>query len=148
LGATLALVWLLLATARDDELPRLRPLLLVIATVAAAIIITLAGSFSLGRLCGVVAAAITGASLFAARGLSGAAGVLAVSLGGLTLLAVYYAKLQPANAALVLVSVVAAAGRLPDALSDRPASQQIVFRAALCLAPLGVALATSLSLND
>jgi hypothetical protein len=144
LAATLSLVWLLLAAAPEDELPRLRQVLLVLASVGAAIVTTLSGSFSLGRLCGVVAAALAGTALIAPRGLSGAAGVVTCSLGGLIILGVFYAELHPASAALLFLSV-AAAGRLPEPVSSWPAAQQAVLRVALCLVPLAIALAPSLA---
>jgi hypothetical protein len=145
LAATLGLVWLLLAAARDDDFPRLRQVLLVVAALGAAAAITLAGSFTLGRLCGVVAAALAGAALVAPRGVAGAAGVVAVSLGGLIILGLFYAQLHPAAAALLVVSIVAAAGRLPEALATWPPWQRAVLRTGLCVVPLTVALATNLA---
>jgi hypothetical protein len=145
LGATLGLVWLVLATARDGEFSRLRQALLVVASVGAAAIIGLSGSFTLGRLCGVVAAALTGTALVSPRGLVGAAGVVAVSLGGLLLLGVYYARLHPATAALVVLSIVAAAGRMPDFISSRPIGQQAAVRSAFALVPLAIGLAMCLA---
>jgi hypothetical protein len=56
---------------------------------------------------------------------------------------VYYATLHPANAALVLLSTIAAAGRLPQVAGARPHWQQAALRTVLCLAPLAVALAIS-----
>jgi hypothetical protein len=145
LAATLALVWLLLAAARDDELPRLRQVLLVLASLGAAIVTALSGSFTIGRLCGVAAAALVGTALVAPRGLSGAAGVVTLSLGGLVILGVFYATLHPANAALLLLSIVAAAGRLPDVVSVWPDRLRAGLRVTLCLTPLAIALATRLN---
>ena len=144
LAATLALIWLLLASARDDELPRLRQVLLMIASLGAAIATTLSGSFTIGRLCGIVAAAVTGTALVTPRGLSGAAGVVTLSLGGLIICGVFYARLNSANATLLLLSI-AAAGRLPEVVSAWPDRPRAVLRAALCLTPLGIALAACLA---
>lgn len=143
LAATLALVWLLLAAARDEEFPRLRQVLVILSAVGAAITVTLSGSFTFGRLCGIVAAAVTGTALVSPRGLTGAAAVITFSLGSLIILGVFYAELFPANAALLLISITAAAGRLPEVVSTRPAWQQAAARAMLCLAPLAIALVTS-----
>jgi hypothetical protein len=145
LSATLGLVWLLLAAARDDDLPRLRQALLVLAAVGAAIVTTLSGSFTLGRLCGVAAAAVAGTALVSPRVLSGAAGVVTMSLGGLIILAAFYARLHPATAALLFGSLIAAAGRLPDLLSIRPTWQQAALRIAVCLVPMAIALTLSLA---
>jgi hypothetical protein len=145
LAATLALIWLLLASARDDELPRLRQVLLVIASLGAAIATTLSGSFTIGRLCGIVAAAVTGTALVTPRGLSGAAGVVTLSLGGLILCGVFYARLNSANATLLLLSIAAAAGRLPEVVSTWPDRPRAALRAALCLTPLAIALAACLA---
>jgi hypothetical protein len=144
LGATLTLVWLLLASARDVH-ARLRQALLVVAATGAAIVTALSGSFTLGRMCGVVAAALTGTALVAPRGLAGAAGVVTVALGGLIIVGVFYARLHPANAALLLFSIAAAAGRAPQPVTAWPQRLQAALRMALCLVPLAIALATRLT---
>jgi hypothetical protein len=144
LAASLALVWLLLATNRDEELAWLRAPLLVVASLGAAIVMTLSGSFTIGRSCGVVAAAVAGTALVARRGLSGAAGVVAIGLGGFIILGVFYARLHAANAALLAFAIVAAAGRVPDFFSDGPARRAVV-RVTLCLIPLAIALARCLN---
>ena len=144
LGATLALAWLLLSAARDYELPRLRQILIVLVSLGAAVVTTLSGSFTFGRLCGVVAAALSGAALVSPRGLSGAAGVVIFSLGGIIILCVFYAGLHPAGAALLFASLAASAGRLPDLASNWPTWQQAALRTALCLLPLTIVLAASL----
>jgi hypothetical protein len=155
LGATFSLIWLLLGTVREDEHPRLRPALLIVVASAAALVIALSGVIIYGKLCGTIAAALSGMAGMlalidprAARGwwqASGAAGVLTVTLGGLIMLGSFYGKLTPMNAALLAVSLVAAGGRLPRLIAGLPAWQQGAVRIALCLLPLGVALLRALS---
>jgi hypothetical protein len=103
-------------------------------------------------LCVVTAAAVGGALVarvlmhgspvegdYGDLGLSGAAGVLSMALGGLVLLAYFYAELAAASAALLLAALLAAGGRLPGAWPRGPMGQ-IAFRAALCVVPLALAL--------
>jgi hypothetical protein len=167
LSATFALVWLLLGSAREGEHPRLRPLLLILVSAGTAAVIALSGVFVYGELCGVVAAAVSGTlasavaddtryprirvPFFPLRAapspwqLAGAGGVLTCSLGGLVVLCVFYGKLTPANAALLLLSLVLAAGRLPRSIVTLPAWTAATIRVLLCLLPLGVALVRALA---
>jgi hypothetical protein len=73
-------------------------------------------------------------------GISGAAGPLALALGGVILLAHMYAELPTLPAALLAISAATAAGRLP---SDWPANSfgRIGFRVAITLLLLVLAIA-------
>jgi hypothetical protein len=145
LSATLGLVWLLLAIAHDDDQPLLRAALLVVVAAGSAATIALSASFAGAELCGVVATVLTGSWIVCtARGLSGAAGVVTMSLGSLIVLGHYYAELTLANAALLLIALIFAAGRLPHAVSTRQPWQQAAARAGLCLVPLAIALVGAL----
>lgn len=153
-AGALALAWTLLAAGRANGQPRVRGGLLLLVAVGMAAVLTLAGSIALGELCGVAAAAVTGAvvarvlkhgSLAGGMiddddGLSGAAGAIAMALGGLILLGYFYAELTATNAALLLAALVASGGGLPTAW-PRGQAWQAVFRAALCVLPLAAALA-------
>lgn len=164
-AAALALTWVLLAAGRINGQPRIRGGLLVVVAIAMAAVLTLTGSFTYGELCGVMAAAIMGAIgsasalvaiskgsptvsppelLLLADGLSGAAGAIAMTLGGLVLLGYFYAELSAASAALLIAALVAAGGRLPIAWPHGPIQQTLV-RTALCLIPLAVAIAIAVS---
>jgi hypothetical protein len=157
-AVVLSLVWFLLAAGRAGGQMRVRGVLLIVAASGMALVITLGGSFAVGRFAGVVAAALAGTLLGAAcfrtpgnapngepaDGLSGAAGGLAVALGGLILVAHYYASLPALNAALLTAAVVAAGGRLPVGW-PRGRVGPIALRTALCLVPLAIALALALA---
>jgi hypothetical protein len=145
LGAVVSLAWLLLASARDDAQPRLRQFLSVLIVAVSAVVISLSGSFALGRLGGILAAALGGAALAAPRGLTGAAGVVAISFCSLIFLGVFYAQLTPVSCALLMVSMIVAAGRLPEAVFSWPRWQQNALRMALSLPLLAAALAASLA---
>jgi hypothetical protein len=163
-GAILFALWTTLALGRANRQSWLRGALLVVVASGIAMTITLSGSFSYGELAGVAAAAITGALLaqvalnwraadtatFANyHGLSGAAGPVALILGGLLLLGHFYAELSSPNVALLAISLAAAAGRLPTNWPAAPGGRA-VFRIALCLVPLliAIALAASATAND
>ena len=142
--------WLTLAAGRANGQPLVRCGLLVLVAIGMAVTIALSGSFNLGKLCGLAAATLLGTA-GAARmvdeihdGLSGAAGPLAVMLGGLVMLGYFYAGLTATNAALLAFAVAAAAGWLPTARLPGPWGES-VLRAAVCLVPLAVALASALS---
>jgi hypothetical protein len=148
----LAIVWTLLAMGRANAQPRLRGGLLIVVAIGLAVALTLAGSFTYGELCGVMAAALTGSLVTcsltpnsprrvadADLGLSGAAGAVAMALGGLILLGYFYAELTTGSAILLLAALVAAGGRLPTGWSLGPIGQT-ALRAGLCLVPLALAL--------
>lgn len=167
LSATFGLTWLLLGSAREEEHPRLRPILLIGVAVGAAVVIALSGVFVYGELCGVVAAAVTGTvasavaddtryprirvPFFPLRAapspwrLSGGAGVVACSLGGLIVLCGFYGKLTPGNAALLFLSLVLSAGRLPRFVGSLRPWQQGAVRIGLSLAPLAIAVARAVA---
>lgn len=165
LAAAIGLVWLLLATARDDEQPRVRAVLLVLVALGASFVIALSGSLEYGKLCGVAAAAVAGTAVChwlcqwfprhdgpalpepAAPGsdLAGAAGVITFSLGSVVLLGHFYAGLTAANAALLALSLVAAGGRLPAVAAEGPPWRHALIRTALCLVPLALALITAVA---
>jgi hypothetical protein len=144
LGAAMATVWLVLSTARDDALPRVRAVLLVLVAAGTALVMTRSGSFSYGQLAGVVGAAVAGAAVAAWRtmapGVAGSAGVLTMSLGGLIVLGHFYAELSVATGALLVISLLGAGGWLPARVTDGPLWRQVLVRGALCLVPLAVAV--------
>jgi hypothetical protein len=165
-AAALAVAWVLLAAGRANGQARVRGGLLVAVAIGMAAILTLAGSFTYGELCGVIAASLTGALIAGEvcfstpgttpgatpgdtpgdnrdgtlNGLSGAAGAIAVALGGLILLGYFYAELTATSAALLVATLVAAGGRLPTAWPRSPLGQA-AFRAVLCVVPLVLAIA-------
>jgi hypothetical protein len=150
-AAALATIWTWLALGRACGQARLRGGLLIIAAIAMAVILTLSGSLVSGERCAMVAAALTGAlvSRLVMRGrttttvddkpgISGAAGAITMSLGGLILLSYFYAELKLAAAILLGAALCVAGGNLP---AIRPAGRiwQAGFRAGLCLALLAAA---------
>jgi hypothetical protein len=167
LSATIALTWLVLGTAGQREHSRLRPLLLIVVAAGAAVVIALSGVFAYGQLCGVVAAAISGATVSAVADdthfpriripfvplrtapspwrVASAAGVITCSLGGLIVLAGFYGELSPLNATLLFLSLLAAGGRLPRFVAALPARSRGAVRIAFCLLPLAIALARSIT---
>lgn len=168
LAATLGFVWLLLASGSDEQPSLARLLFLVIVAVGTAVVLTLSGVFVYGQYSGAVAAALTGTALavflgatgpqrsgatgsasasqrFALPGLPGAAGIITYSLGSLIILGHFFASLSVANTVLLMLSLAAAGGPLPEFMICRPAWQRISARATVCLIPLIAALAKSLA---
>jgi hypothetical protein len=172
LAGAAGLVWWLLETCRDNEQPLVRGMLLIYTAVGTAVAVTLSGSFAYGELCGVVAAALTGALLagvlkpaspgatgFASawsrsalaepaahnqavpeNGLGGAAGVVTMSLGSLILLGYFYSELAGTDALLLAVALLAAGGWLPT-LTPAGSGWRALWRAALCIVPMALAVA-------
>lgn len=146
LSATLGLTWLVLASARQTEQPRLRPVLLIIVAAGSAVVVALSGVFVYGELCAALAAALVGTALATrAWQVEGAAGIVTFSLGSLIVLSCFYAQLTTSNAMLLFLAMMMAAGRLPEHVSTRPVWQQVVLRAGLTLLPLAVALAQAVT---
>jgi hypothetical protein len=151
LAGTFALTWLTLAAPADHDHPRLRPLLMILVAVGAAAVVTVSGVFVYGELCGVLAAAIGGAFLIEnlppARlgNPSGLAAVAACVFFSLILLSYFFGKLTLTNAALLLVSMLAAGGPMPAPLKPLSTWQQTTLRIAICLTPLAIAIAQSLA---
>ena len=172
LAAVFGLVWLALATASHREPTRvLRPTLLAIFATGTALVLALSGSLGYGKLTVATAAAIAGTAITShaaplrapnrrdptgrrppvsqhsqrprSDDLSGVAGVITFSLGSLLLLGHFYAELTATNAALLVLSLIAAAGRLPAVVSKAPPWQQAALRATLCLVPLAVAIVSA-----
>jgi hypothetical protein len=157
IATVLALVWLLLSTPRREQ-PTVRAILLVVVAAAMAAVLTKSGSLVLGRQCGLVAAALVGATLTSSRsgvgrfyraglaldlGIPGAAGALTMSLGGLLIVAHFYAEFSTTNLALLTASLAAAGGRLPTVLATGSAWYRAMVRAALCLIPLAIVVANT-----
>ena len=151
LAAAMGLVWWLLEASRDDDQPLVRGLLLIYVAVGSAVALTLSGSFAYGELCGVVAAALTGALISGVvrpgvlkhaspDGLRGAAGPVTMSLGSLILLSYFYAELAGSDAALLVVALVTAGGRLP-AVGPAGGGWRAAVRALLCIVPMALAVA-------
>lgn len=162
-ASALGLLWTLLASKGDSaqKSPERQPLLVLVA-VGTAVVLTLSGVFVYGEYCGAIAASITGAALactgFGATGyasaptdwptesfeasnsVSGAAGVLTFSLGGLIILGYFFASLSATNMALLFISLAAAGAAFPSVLSNRPAWQRLATRLVLCLVPLAIAI--------
>jgi len=165
LPSLFGLVWMLLASVRDDDQPIVRPFLIVVVAAAAAVVIALSGSLVNGKSCGVLAAALTGTAIAAAVGavfrsdsgsptnlvqriagefaVGGAAAVVTFSLGSLILLGHYYSELSATNVALLVAGLVIAGGPLPRFMLPQPAWFGAAIRAVLCLLPLLIAIATS-----
>lgn len=156
LAGALAIVWTALASQPSGGRYTARlPLILTVA-LACAVVITLSGVFVYGQLCGVVAASIAGTALAAVliksrgtdtaepagifSGIDGAAGVIAVGLGGLILLAHFFAELSAVNALLLLAALAATGGPLPLGSLRQPGWRQLSARTACCLVPLAVAI--------
>ncbi|HEX3601525.1 MAG TPA: hypothetical protein VHU84_15345 [Lacipirellulaceae bacterium] len=158
LVATFSAVWLLLASAPDDEQSPARFVFLCILAVGSAAALTLAGVFVYGLSCGALAAALVGTALAslmtrAPRGgrptsrlpnISGAAGIITFSLGSLIILGHYFADLSIASAVLLFASLAAAGAPFPASL---PGStwRQISVRGVACLLPLAIAIKLSMA---
>jgi hypothetical protein len=148
-SASFATLWLTLALARRNRQPLVRGGLLAVVALGIAVTIAASGAITLGELAGVAAASLLGAIGVASAlgrlddGPSHAAGPLAVMLGSLILLGYTY-DLTAANAALLAVSLAAAAGWLPLGRPDQ-APWQAAIRAALALVPLGIAAASAIT---
>jgi hypothetical protein len=158
LAGTLGLVWRLLATSSEARQTRVRQPFLLLVAVGSAIVLTLSGVLIYGQYCGAVAAALTGTALAcffgatgsasakkysAVAGISGAAGVLTFSLGSLIILGHFFASLSGTNAVLLFISLAAAGTAFPAAFANRPIWQQLATRAAFCLTPLAIAVASA-----
>jgi hypothetical protein len=154
-AAALAAIWTWLAVGRACGQARLRSGLLIVVAIAMAVILTLSGSFISGERCGMVAAALTGAlvsrllirSLATSTaddepGLSGAAGAISMSLGGLILLGYFYAELKITVAILLGAALCVAGGNLPAGWPEGKI-WQAALRSGLCLTLLAAAFATA-----
>jgi hypothetical protein len=161
MAGTLRAVWFVLATDKDDEPAVLRPILLTLLAIGAAIVITQSGALMTGQSCGAVAAAIAGTALpctllpirsrsgatgsanalqqAATNGIAGAAGVITFSLGSLILLGYFYAYVSIVNAVLLFLSLAATSVPLPRAIRYRQLWQQMAARSLVCLLPLLIA---------
>lgn len=162
-SATLGLLWMLLAAKGNlTQRSRERQPLLVLVAVGAAVVLTLSGVLIYGQYCGAIAASLTGAALVwsvlsatgsasafskspidsadALNGESGAAGILTFSLGGLIILAYFFASLTATNMALLFISLAAAGIAFPSVFNNRPTWQRVATRSALCLVPLAIAV--------
>jgi hypothetical protein len=146
-----ASIWLTLALARQNRQPLVRGSLLAVVALGISVTLAASGSITLGELAGVAAATVLSATASAiacgqiADGPSHAAGPLAVMLGGLILLGYSY-DLSATNAALLAVSLAAAAGWLPN-LPGSIGSGWLAagLRALLALVPLAIAVASAIA---
>ncbi len=168
-----ATVWRMLSLGQRNGQPILRGGLLIVVAGGTAMTIAASGAITLGEQAGITAATLLGAAAVALMkslqlrqensGLdpladagstqvfhpldidpSDAAGPLTVMLGGLILLAHYYSELSAANASWLGISLVAAAGWLPEGWPERPVGRG-VLRTVLTLLPLGMAVASALA---
>lgn len=148
LAIALGLMWLALASVTEADHRRLRPVLLIVVTCIIAVVVSLSGVLVYGELCGVLAAALTGAFLASRTPhVAASAGVVTVSLGSLTLLSSFYAELTPTNAALLITAILVAAGPIPAVMSPRPERLKAALRVALTLLPLSIALLQTIAAN-
>lgn len=162
-AGTLGILWTFLASKGNParSLPERQPLL-VIVTVGTAVVLTLSGVLVYGSYCGAIAASLTGVALAcsvlnaigytsaptastpeplqASSGVSGAAGVLTFSLGGLIVLAYFFASLTATNLTLLLISLAAAGTAFPSVFSNGPTWRRLATRTVLCLVPLAIAV--------
>jgi hypothetical protein len=147
-GSLLTALWTTLALGRRNGQPLLRSSLIVVAACGTAVTLAASGSITFGEYGGIVAAALFGAVAVAwwtdrfADGPSPAAGPLAVALLGLILLGCSY-DLSPTNAALLLLSIAASAGWLPESWPTTPRWRGAA-RLALTLIPLTLAAASAI----
>ena len=145
-----AALWLTFALGRRSGRPLLRGVLLVLVALGIALAVAATGSFIQGELGGVAAATLIGAIGAAcllgemADGPSSAAGPLAVLFASLILLGHFHAGLSAAGAALLVLSLAAAAGPLPSVWPSRPIAQA-ALRTALTLVPLAIAVAVAIA---
>jgi len=164
LTATLGLTWFTLARGQGERESNARVPLLVIVAAGVAIVLALSGVVIYGHYAGALAAALTGVALACALlgatgsasafttpplepanalgDVSGAAGVLAFTLGGLIILGKFFASLSLANAVLLFAALLAAGAAMPPTLRHLPSWQQLAIRAVLCLVPLAAAVAS------
>jgi hypothetical protein len=166
LAAIFGFVWIMLARPRDEDEPLVRLVLLVSVALGSAVVIMLSGTLIGGQLCAVLASALIGtavgqwviaASAIAVggprrpisigatqlpsfAGLGGVAAVVTVALGGLIVLAMFYAELSPVDAALLFLSLIAAGGPRPGQASSAPGWFQASIRVALAACPLAIAI--------
>lgn len=145
-----AALWVTLALGRRNGQPFLRSGLLFLVAGGIALTLAASGSITLGELTVIVAATILGAAgsasvlrLLRPAGPSPAAGPLAVALLGLILLGHSY-ELTTINAALLTISLAAAAGWLPESWPSRQIGRAAV-RATLTIVPLAIAVASSIA---
>lgn len=147
LTISLATVWSLLA-ASDGERPVAgRAPLLILVAIGVAIVVTQSGALMYGLSAAALGAAVTGTALILAvrtsapsSTVAAAAGIITFALGGLIILAHFYAELSATSAALLLFSLVATGVPLPMLLSSST-WQRAAARLVLCVLPLAVALA-------
>jgi hypothetical protein len=124
--------------------------LAILVTLGMAATLALSGSIVLGKLCGLVAAALVGAvgAAYATNQLQdatwGSAAPLASMLGSLVLVGYFFNRLSATNAALLAVSLVGAIGWLPKLRYPWLAGWgESALRAVLSLVPLAIAVATA-----
>jgi hypothetical protein len=169
LAVVFGIVWMMLSRPRDDDTPLLRLVLLAVVAVGAAVVITLSGTIIGGQLCAVLACALMGAAFgewvavsvfrLAGPGLAisadrtqpsplagfgGTAAVVTMSLGGLIVLATFYAELTLADAALLILALIAAGGPLPGEVSSELRWFRASIRVALVACPLAMAIVRNL----
>jgi hypothetical protein len=144
-----AAVWATLALGRRNGHPLVRCGLLVVAAAGIAVTLAASGSITFFELSAIVAAALLGAVAVAwwsgqiSAGPSPAAGPLAVALVGLILLGHSY-DLTATNAALLTISLAAAAGALPESW-PRQQIARFALRVGLTLVPLAVAAGSAIA---
>lgn len=161
LAGCLGAVWWLLGSARENDAPRVRGGLLTATAIGAAIVLTKSGVAVYGQLAAVVGAAICGGAIaewVAGRlrgalgpeneapaspgresGISGAGGVVAMTLGLLVMLGHYFAEVRWVDAGLLGVGAVVGGGWLPAPLT-RHAKAGAALRVAVCLGAVGWAV--------
>ncbi len=138
-AVVLLATWAILR-AESTEMPRLRASLAAIVALAASATVALSGSLTYGQLLGILTATLTGCALAAwyfklSRGPDAAAGPLVIALGGVLVLAHFFAELKLLYAAILLMGFAVGAGWFfPGKKWSTP------LRCAICLVAIGVAV--------
>jgi hypothetical protein len=137
--AVLLGVWAVVR-AENTEAPRLRSVLAALVAFAASTTVALSGSLTYGQLLGVLVATLTGCALAAwlmkaGRGPDAAAGPIVIALGGVLVLAHFFAELKLLYAVLLLVGLTVSAGWFfPGKKWSMP------VRCVVCLVAIGIAV--------
>jgi hypothetical protein len=138
-AAAMLTVWAMVR-AENTEAPRLRSVLAALVAFAASATTAYSGSLTLGQLLGVLVATLMGCALAAwlmkvGRGPDAAAGPIVIALGGVLVLAHFFAELKLLHAVLLLAGLTVGAGLFfPGKKWSMP------VRCAVCLLAIGVAV--------
>jgi hypothetical protein len=155
LAAGLSSLWILLGP-REGRVPSpVQVALLIVVAVGIAMVLTLSGVLVYGQLAGAVAAALAGCGVVGTlgrgdstaaeggsrAGVSGAAGIVVLTLTGLLVLGHFYASLSTRDGVLLFAAIAAAGMPLPGVTASAASWKHVPIRAALCISPLAIAVA-------